>query len=85
MDPHPSADFRNDRRLTFTATHFTDYWAALSVRIRRDNFADLVFSGDHGLPVRSIDHLDEDPLGFYQQLSNRVNALNLEEHLHPRC
>jgi hypothetical protein len=97
MDPHTSAELRNDRRLTFTATHFSDYWAALSVRIRRDNFADLVFAGalkhpllhfqaqyaaqfiHHGIPVLSSEQLNEDPLGYYQQLSNRINDLNLAD------
>jgi len=50
MDHHTSAD-RGDRRLTFNATYFSDYWAALCARIRRDNFADLVYSGSLQHPL----------------------------------
>ena len=43
MDQLTSAT-RVARRLTFNSTFFSDYWAALCARIRRDNFADLVYS-----------------------------------------
>ena len=50
MDPMHASTTRS-RHLVFDRDNFADYWAALTVRVRRDNYADLVYSGDFAHPL----------------------------------
>ena len=49
MDPTASASF--SRHLVFSRDNFADFWAALTARVRRDNYADLVYSGAFAHPM----------------------------------
>ena len=50
MDPaHASA--AHSRHLVFDRDNFADFWVALTVRVRRDNYADLVYSGQLPHPL----------------------------------
>ena len=51
MDPAHASAALSSRHLVFDRDNFADFWAALTVRVRRDNYADLVYSGEFPHPL----------------------------------
>ena len=51
MDPAHASAALSSRHLVFDRDNFADFWAALTVRVRRDNYADLVYSGEFAHPL----------------------------------